>query len=205
MCCTVYGLKARGCWLKGYYTLYTMSYGHISICSCHSAARKLSTRNLQLTTYNLHMKIKTAFEHDQEIPRPYTCLGPNISLPLQFEDLPEGTESLVLIFEDVDATPRPWTHWMVFNIPPSTVKTDEGTIPQGGVEGLANNHSFGYEGPCPRYFHGTHHYWLRLYALDRMLDLPANSERENVEQAMKGHILDQAELLGLCTRPEELE
>ncbi|WP_374165181.1 YbhB/YbcL family Raf kinase inhibitor-like protein [Arcticibacter sp. MXS-1] len=151
------------------------------------------------------MKLKTVFEHNEEIPRPYTCLGPNISPPLEFEDLPADTQSLVLIFEDVDAAPKAWTHWMVFNIPPATLKTEEGTIPEGAVEGLANNHSFGYEGPCPRYFQGTHHYWFRLYALDTMLDLPAESEREDVENAMQGHILEKAELLGLCTRPDDLE
>lgn len=151
------------------------------------------------------MKIETTFKHNQEIPKPYTCLGPNISPPLEFKDLPEGTQSLVLIFEDVDATPRPWTHWMVFNIPPSTVNIPEGTIPPGGIEGLANNHTFGYEGPCPRYFQGTHHYWFRLYALSKMLDLPPASEREEVEQAMKDCILGQAGLLGLCTRPDDLQ
>lgn len=151
------------------------------------------------------MKLTTVFEHNQEIPRPFTCLGPNISPPLQFEGLPDGTESLVLIFEDVDATPKAWTHWMVFNIPASSTVTEEGTIPAGGVEGLANNHSFGYEGPCPRYFQGTHHYWFRLFALDTMLDLPAASEREDVEKAMSGHILEQTDLLGLCTRPDNLE
>ena len=91
---------------------------------------------------------------------------------------------------------------MVFNIPPSTVNVPENTIPEGGLEGLANNHSFGYEGPCPKYFKGTHHYWLRLYPLDIMLDLPKASEREEVEEKMQGHILAQAELLGLCTAPE---
>ncbi|PWG80271.1 YbhB/YbcL family Raf kinase inhibitor-like protein [Pararcticibacter amylolyticus] len=151
------------------------------------------------------MKLKTVFEHNQEIPRPYTCLGANISFPFEFESLPSGTESLVLIFEDVDATPKPWTHWMVFNIPPSSIKTEEGTIPSGATEGLANNHTFGYEGPCPRYFQGTHHYWIRLYALDIRLDLQPASEREEVEKAMNGHILDQTELSGLCTRPEDLE
>ncbi|WP_207425923.1 YbhB/YbcL family Raf kinase inhibitor-like protein [Pedobacter sp. SYSU D00535] len=151
------------------------------------------------------MKIKSAFEHNQEISKPYTCLGPNISPPLQFEDIPQEAESFVLIIEDVDATPKPWTHWMVFNIPAVTQSVEEGKVPLGGVEGLCNNHTFGYEGPCPRYFQGTHHYWFRLYALDTMLDLPAASEREDVEKAMEGHIVAQAELLGLCTRPDDLE
>ena len=82
------------------------------------------------------MKIKSCFEHNTPIPQPYTCLGPNISPPLQFEELPEGTQSLVLIFEDVDASPKPWTHWMVFNIPPAAVSVPEGSIPEGGTEGL---------------------------------------------------------------------
>ncbi|WP_207532492.1 YbhB/YbcL family Raf kinase inhibitor-like protein [Desertivirga arenae] len=151
------------------------------------------------------MKIKTVFEHSQEIPTPYTCMGQNINPPMQLEDVPTGAESFVLIIEDVDATPKPWTHWMVFNIPAVTQNVEEGKVPVGGVEGLCNNHTFGYEGPCPRYFQGTHHYWFRVYALDTMLDLPAASEREDVEKAMEGHILDKAELLGLCTRPDNLE
>ena len=151
------------------------------------------------------MKLRTVFEHNQQIPQPYTCLGPNISPPLQFEDIPEGTKSLVLILEDVDATPKPWTHWLVFNIPPTTLATEQGKIPEGATEGLANNHSFGYEGPCPRYFQGTHHYWFRVFALDTVLDLPAASEREEIEEAMQGHVIEKAELLGLCTRPDDLE
>ncbi|WP_423149348.1 YbhB/YbcL family Raf kinase inhibitor-like protein [Rubrolithibacter danxiaensis] len=151
------------------------------------------------------MNIKTVFEYNEEIPQPYTCLGPNITPPLEFENVPAGTKSLVLIFEDVDATPKPWTHWMVFNIPSETTKVDENTVPAGGIEGLANNHSFGYEGPCPKYFKGTHHYWFRLYALDIVLDLPKASEREEVEEKMQGHIIEKAELLGLCTAPEKTE
>jgi Raf kinase inhibitor-like YbhB/YbcL family protein len=145
------------------------------------------------------MKIKSEFQHGQAVPVLYTCLSKNINPPLEFEAIPAGTKSMVLIIEDVDATPRPWTHWMVINIPPHVTSVAAGTIPGGATEGLANNHSFGYEGPCPKYFRGTHHYWFRLYALDIVLDLPAASEREVVEEKMQGHILEQANLLGLCT------
>jgi len=151
------------------------------------------------------MRIKSTFEESQDIPKPNTCLGENINPPLEFEGIPAGTKSLVLIFEDVDASPKPWTHWMLFNIPPTVTKIEEGAIPPGATEGLANNHSFGYEGPCPRYFKGTHHYWFRLYALDTILDLPKASEREDVEAKMQGHILEKAELLGLCTASETIE
>jgi Raf kinase inhibitor-like YbhB/YbcL family protein len=149
------------------------------------------------------MEIKSAlFNNGETIPYHYTCLGPNINPSLQFNDIPSNAESLVLIFEDVDATPKPWTHWMLFNIPATTTNVKEGTIPEGTTEGLANNHSFGYEGPCPKYFKGTHHYWFRLYALDTKLDLPAATEREEVEEKMKEHIIEKAELMGLCTASE---
>lgn len=149
------------------------------------------------------MEIKSTFENNREIPARYTCLGPNISPPLTFVNIPPEAKSLVLILEDVDADPKPWRHWHLFNIPPTTVRVEEGTIPQGGVEGLCNNHTFGYEGPCPRYFSGTHHYWFRLYALDTVLALPAASEPEQVLESMQGHVLETAVLVGLCTAPEK--
>ena len=149
------------------------------------------------------MELKSPlFKHGEIIPEYYTCLGPNINPPLQIEDVPPNAKSLVLVFEDVDATPKPWTHWMLFNIPVVTGIIKEGSIPKGAVESLANNHNFGYEGPCPKYFKGTHHYWFRIYALDTQLDLPAATEREEIEEKMKDHIIEKAELLGLCTAPE---
>ena len=149
------------------------------------------------------MELKSPlFKHGEIIPEYYTCLGPNINPPLQIEDVPPNAKSLVLVFEDVDATPKPWTHWMLFNIPVVTGIIKEGSIPKGAVESLANNHSFGYEGPCPKYFKGTHHYWFRIYALNTQLDLPAATEREEIEEKMKDHIIEKAELLGLCTAPE---
>ncbi len=139
-----------------------------------------------------------AFEYEGIVPEKYTCFGANINPPLQFSDLPEETESLVLIFEDIDATPKPWTHWILFNIPRSVKEVGEGNVPNGAVEGLCNNHTFGYEGPCGKYFSGTHHYWFRLYALDKVLDLPAATEREDVEEKMKEHVIAKAGLLGLA-------
>lgn len=142
------------------------------------------------------------FQYGEEVPQKYTCLGPNINPPLEFSNIPADAQSLVLLFEDVDATPKPWTHWMLFDIPATTAHIKEGTIPDGAMEGLANNHSFGYEGPCPKYFKGTHHYWFRLYALNEKLNLPPATEREEVEEKMKNYIIAKAELLGLCIAPE---
>jgi Raf kinase inhibitor-like YbhB/YbcL family protein len=136
------------------------------------------------------------------MPERFTCLGSNVNPPLQIEDVPEEAKSLVLIFEDINATPKAWTHWMLFDIPAGTKEIRENQIPAGAKEGLANNHTFGYEGPCPKYFTGTHHYWFRLYALDKVLGLPAETEREEIEKEIASHIITTATLSIVCTAAE---
>src|SRR6266498_261372 len=127
------------------------------------------------------MKLRSSvLQENQPIPQKYTCLGENINPPLEFEDIPSKTKSLALLFEDSDATPVPWIHWLVFTIPPTTTRIEEGSIPKDGTEGLANNKSFGYEGPCPKYFTGVHHYYFRLFALDTILKIPKTSDKEAV-------------------------
>lgn len=143
------------------------------------------------------MNIKSVFDHQTEIPKTYTCFGPNVNPPLFIDEVPEEAKSLVLIFEDLTSAPL-WTHWMLFNIPATTTEIKEGAIPDNAVEGLANNHTHGYEGPCPKYFEGIHHYRYRLYALDTLLDLPAATERDVVEKHLKDHVLAKADLEGIC-------
>lgn len=145
------------------------------------------------------MKIKSVFENQTKIPSQYTCLGLNINPPLAFEEVSYKTKSLVLLVEDIDASPAPWTHWHVFNIPPTTKSVKEGQIPDGASEGLCNNHTFGYEGPCPTYFNGVHRYVFKLYALDKQLDLPSATEPEQIKEVMNKHIIETAELIGLCS------
>jgi Raf kinase inhibitor-like YbhB/YbcL family protein len=141
----------------------------------------------------------SAFTNDSDVPVRYTCAGPNINPPLAFIDVPASATSLVLIVEDIDATPVPWVHWLVFNIPPHVKGTEEGALPPAAVEGLANGGTPGYEGPCPKYFTGVHHYRFLLIALDKQLDLPATSNIDAVRAAMQGHIVDTAALVGLQT------
>ncbi|KKS96334.1 MAG: YbhB and YbcL [Candidatus Gottesmanbacteria bacterium GW2011_GWA2_43_14] len=135
-----------------------------------------------------------AFSDSGVIPEKYTCEGTNISPPLEFNDLPAESKSLVLIVEDWDAAAKPWVHWLVFNIPPTTNSVTEGQKPQGGVEGLANGGTFGYEGPCPP--QGNHHYQFKLYALDVVLKLPKEVDRRQILSAMQGKILAEAILSG---------
>ena len=139
-----------------------------------------------------------AFPDRTIVLKPHTCMGENISPPLEFGDLPTETKSLVLIVEDRDATPVPWVHWLVFNIPPDTTTVSAGSIPAGGTEGIANGGTHGYEGPCPKYFHGTHHYHFQLFALDAILDLPPSADKAHVAASMKEHIIDSAIFVGLC-------
>jgi Raf kinase inhibitor-like YbhB/YbcL family protein len=139
-----------------------------------------------------------AFPDQSTVPTPYTCAGENISPPFAFGDIPAQTKSLVLVVEDSDAAPVPWVHWLVFNIPPTTTSAPAASIPEGGTEGIANGGTHGYEGPCPKYFTGTHHYHFRLFALDTLLDLPATADKMQVEAGMRNHVMDSAVLVGLC-------
>lgn len=138
------------------------------------------------------------FSNRTLVPTPHTCTGENISPPFEFGDLPARTKSLVLVVEDRDATPEPWIHWLVFNIPPTTTSVPAGHIPAGGTEGIANGGTHGYEGPCPKYFSGTHHYYFQLFALDTVLDLPASADKSQVAENMQAHVIDSTTLVGLC-------
>jgi hypothetical protein len=145
------------------------------------------------------MFITSPVFHDRtNVPTLHTCNGENISPALEFRELPAGTKSLVLIVEDRDATPDPWIHWLVFNIPPTTASVPAGHIPEGGTEGIANGGTHGYEGPCPKYFSGIHHYHFQLFALDTMLDLPPTADKTQVASSIQGHLIDSATLVGLC-------
>jgi Raf kinase inhibitor-like YbhB/YbcL family protein len=144
-----------------------------------------------------------AFEQNGEIPARYTCEGENISPPLNWSGAPAGTESLVLIVEDPDApdpaAPRMiWVHWILYNIPAATTGLAEAIrsdrLPGAAGEGFSDWIRPGYGGPCPPV--GRHRYIFRLYALDIILPEMHRAKRAAVEQAMKGHIIGTAELIG---------
>ncbi|MDP1606097.1 MAG: YbhB/YbcL family Raf kinase inhibitor-like protein [Rhodocyclaceae bacterium] len=144
-----------------------------------------------------------AFPHHAAIPTKYTCEGADVSPPLAWSGLPAGTKSLVLIVDDPDA-PDPaapkmtWVHWVLYNLPPSTSGLAEaispGALPVGAMEGVNDWQRTGYGGPCPPI--GRHRYFHKLYALDTMLPDLGRLTKAQLEKAMTGHILAQAELLG---------
>lgn len=135
------------------------------------------------------------FKNNEMIPRKYTCDGADVNPTLNIRGIPRKAESLVLIVDDPDAPMGTWDHWIVWNIPPEE-RIEENSVP--GIEGLNDFRKHSYGGPCPP--SGTHRYFFRVYALDAMLDLKPNSRKRDVERAMRGHILAQAEIIGLYRR-----
>jgi Raf kinase inhibitor-like YbhB/YbcL family protein len=144
-----------------------------------------------------------AFAHNGEIPRRYTCQGEDVSVPLAWSDVPAGAKCLVLIVDDPDApdpkAPRmTWVHWVLYDIPPTATGIKEGAkpdeLPAGTREGLNDWKRTGYGGPCPPI--GRHRYFHKLYALGTVLPDLNKPNKSALDQAMRGHILAQAELIG---------
>jgi Raf kinase inhibitor-like YbhB/YbcL family protein len=144
---------------------------------------------------NLSIK-STAFDSNKLIPKKYTCDGENINPPLTIEGTPKEAKTFVLIMDDPDAPSGTFDHWVVWNIPSSTVRIGEHSVP--GVEGLNSARENIYHGPCPP--SGTHRYFFKVYALDTALSLNVNSSKKDVEKAMQGHVLAKGELVGLYRR-----
>lgn len=145
------------------------------------------------------MNIKSAsFEQQTPIPSKYTCDGENINPPLMISGAPEGTKSLALISDDPDAPGGTWVHWTVWNIDPRTAEIAENSVPEKAVEGTTSFGKFGYGGPCPP--SGTHRYYFKLYALDTVLNIPVTATARDLKEAMKGHILADAQLMGTYSR-----
>lgn len=146
----------------------------------------------------------SAFQPGGDIPRKFTCEGPDVSPALTWSDPPAGTGSLALIADDPDAPAGTWVHWVLYDLPatarqlPEAVpKTDK--VPGGGHQGLNDFRKTGYGGPCPPPGK-PHRYFFKLYALDTKLNLKPGATKKAVEQAMEGHILAQAEVMGRYQR-----
>lgn len=139
----------------------------------------------------------SAFKEGEPIPLTYTCKAENLSPPLTIIGLPAGTKSLVLIMHDPDAVSGDFTHWLMWNIPPSSEYIDENAVPNGAVLGNNGSDKLGYTGSCPPAGTGTHHYIFELYALSDTLNLPQGSDRAKLESALPGKSLAKTKLTGL--------
>jgi len=139
-----------------------------------------------------------AFKLNELIPVKHTCDGPDVNPLIEIEGVPANAKSLALIVDDPDAPRGLWVHWLVWNIDPATKQIKENTVPQGAFQGMNDFRKQHYGGPCPP--SGTHRYFFKLYALDTTLTLRQDASKPMLENAMKGHVLAQAELIGLYKR-----
>lgn len=145
-----------------------------------------------------NMRLTTVFEHNWNIPAEYTCDGKDLAPVLTISDVPSNAKELVLIVDDPDAPMGTWVHWVLYNIPVGTKQIDAKNLPAGTKEGVTDFGRLGWGGPCPP--SGTHRYFFKLYAIDKILDLPIAQTKEQVEQEIKGHIIEKTELIGLYKR-----
>jgi Raf kinase inhibitor-like YbhB/YbcL family protein len=143
------------------------------------------------------------FADGETIPEKHTCEGPDVSPGLKWSGAPPGTKSFALIVDDPDA-PDPaapkmtWVHWVVYNIPADMAQFPEDALRKGSVagaaEGLNDWNETGWRGPCPP--KGRHRYFFKLYALDAALPLQGPVRKPQLEAAMQGRILAEAQLMG---------
>jgi Raf kinase inhibitor-like YbhB/YbcL family protein len=145
-----------------------------------------------------------AFAEGGMIPEIYTCDGPDISPPLKWSGVPEGTKSLALICDDPDAPSKTWVHWVLYNIPPDMTALNANlpkieSLDNGAKHGVTDFGRFGYGGPCPP--GGTHRYFFKIYALDTVFDhLSGRVSKSQLESEIEGHTLASGQLIGRYAR-----
>jgi len=144
------------------------------------------------------------FQQNQAIPKKFSCDGVDASVPLSWSDPPQGTTSLALIADDPDAPRGTWVHWVLYDLPAEVRDLEEGvpvqeTLEDGAKQGRNDFGKIGYGGPCPPPG-SAHRYYFKLYALDRLAGLPPRATKQQLLDAMKGHILAQTELVGTYKR-----
>jgi Raf kinase inhibitor-like YbhB/YbcL family protein len=145
----------------------------------------------------------SAFEDGGMIPVQFTCEGKDISPPLTWENVPDGTQSIALICDDPDAPMGTWVHWVLFNLPADIRGLTENIPPDdilqnGARHGKNDFRNLGYGGPCPP--GGTHRYYFKIYALDRVIDLSAGTTKPRLLKEMDGHVLAEGQLMGRYKR-----
>ena len=176
----------------------------VGLMLCCYATDSLSIEGV--TAMSMSLK-SSAFTHQNAIPKEFTCDGSNVSPALIWSGVPQKARSLALIVDDPDV-PAPflpfktWVHWLLYNIPPTVKELPQHISPQdlpkGTLQGKNDWKETGYNGPCPPF--GRHRYFFKLYALDTVLPDLNQPDKAELEQAMKGHIIGQAELIGTYKR-----
>lgn len=150
------------------------------------------------------MQLKSpAFEEGGMMAARFTCDSADVSPALEWSGAPAGTRTFAIVCDDPDAPGGSWVHWLIFNIPVTSIRLNEGilkqkTLENGARQGTNDFRRIGYGGPCPP--SGVHRYFFRMYALDTVLALAAGATRVQLLEAMAGHILAETQLLGRYQR-----
>ena len=140
-----------------------------------------------------------AFMDGARIPKKFTCDGQNVAPPLEWSGLPDESKSVAVICEDPDAPAGTFTHWLLYDIPSSKHRLDEGSsIGKPGLNDFGNE---GFGGPCPPQKDSAHHYHFHVYALDTPSIGSAGMSKDDAREAMNGHVLAEGELTGIYKRP----
>jgi hypothetical protein len=140
----------------------------------------------------------SAFDDGQEIPSRHSCEGDDLSPPLSWSGVPQGTRSLALMVDDPDAPGGTFTHWLAWGLEPPSGGIGEGEV--AAVEGRNDFGTVEYRGPCPPPGHGPHRYSFRLHAVDADIELEPGADKQDLERALEGHVLGSAELIGRYER-----
>lgn len=139
----------------------------------------------------------SSFADGKAIPIAFTCDGADHSPTLNVADIPANTQSLAIIMDDPDAPAGTWDHWVLFNIDPGVQTINDRTKGTSGANSWGRT---GYGGPCPP--SGTHRYYFRLYALDTKLDLPEGATKQQVLDALPGHVVAETTTMGTYQRKD---
>lgn len=154
---------------------------------------KKEPKNPNFVPQNIKLS-SPAFENNNLIPSKYSCDGHNVNPPLNISNTPTETKSLALIIDDPDAAVGTWTHWLIWNISPDTTSIETNSVPKQAIQGKNSWGRNEYSGPCPP--SNTHNYVFKLYALDIILNIEANSTVKEFEVAIKNHVLGSDQLIG---------
>ena len=161
-----------------------------------SGANASRTRSASATAGSL--------KENEIIPKKYTCDGSDVSVPLSWNNPPEGTKSFALIADDPDAPAGTWVHWVIYDLPPDAREVSEAVtrseaLDNGTKQGKNDFGKVVYGGPCPP-AGPPHRYFFKLYALDQVIGLKPGATKQQLVDAMKGHILEEAQLVGTYKR-----
>jgi len=186
---------------KGFTGVLSLSL--LIMLSCNSKPKQAEPTETPLQVKSIELK-SAAFQQGQSIPIDLTCTGQDSSPELSWSAPPLETHTLALVMDDPDAPGGTWQHWLVYNIPGNS-RSLSGTQPakerleNTALQGTNDFEKLGYNGPCPPPGN-NHRYYIRLYALNKQLELKAGASRNDLDQAMQGHIIAQGELMGTFKR-----